>query len=88
MPDGTRAGGGMPGPTLDVHGAAAIVADAAEAWSGTRSVTRRRAAARRAAAGRAELGRAGLRFFRVDPEVGDGLRNEVRTVLLAEGERV
>ena len=79
----------MPGPVLDVHAAAAaIVEGAADAANGMMNAATRRTVARCPAARVAELGRAGFRFLWIDPEVGDGLRNEVRTVLLAEGERV
>ena len=79
----------MPGPVLEVQGAAeATVAGAADAASGMRIATTTRTAARRPAALVAKLGRAGFGLLWIDPEVGDGLRNEVRTVLLAEGERV
>jgi hypothetical protein len=90
MPEGTRAGGGMPGPVLDAQGAAAArVADAADASSGVRTVATMRTVARCPRTTLvAELGRAGFRLLWIDPEVGDGLRNEVRTVLLAERERV
>ena len=88
MPDGTRAGGGMPGPTLAVHcAAAAIDARAADTPIGpsaatiSRSVERSRATRRR-------LCRARLWFLRIDPEVGDCFGNEVRTVLLAKLQRV
>ena len=89
MPEGTLAGGAMPGPALDVHGAAAAaMPGAADASSGTRSVTSRTTVAKYPTARKSELSRAGFRFFWIDPEIGDGLRNEVRTVLLAERERV
>ena len=79
----------MPGPVLDVHGAAAaIVEGAADAANGVMNAATRRTVARCPAARVAELGRAGFRFLWIDPEIGDGLRNEVRTVLLAERERV
>ena len=78
----------MPGPELEVHGAAAIVAGAADASKGTRRVTSRAAAAKCPAARKPELSRAGFRLLWIDSEIGDGLRNEVRTVLLAERERV
>ena len=55
---------------------------------GVMNAATRRTVARCPAARVAELGRAGFRFLWIDPEIGDGLRNEVRTVLLAEGERV
>ena len=88
MPEGTRAGGAMPGPELEVHGAAAIVAGAADASKGTRRATSRAAAAKCPAARKPELSRAGFRLLWIDPEIGDGLRNEVRTVLLAKLQRV
>lgn len=87
MPDGTLAGGGIPGPTLDVQGSAAD-AGAADEPSGTRIAIKMRNVTRRPAVARNPLGRTGLGFLRIDPEVGDGLGNEVRTVLLAERERV
>ena len=75
MPEGTRAGGAMPGPLLDVHGAAAAaMPGAADASSGTRRVTSRTTVAKYPAVRRSK--------------VGDGLRNEVKTVLLRERERV
>jgi len=75
----------MPGPTLAVHGAGeAGVAGAADAPSGTSIETIRRHIASGPHVRKGRLSRARLRFFWIDPEVGDGLRNEVRTVLLAE----
>ena len=88
MPDGTRAGGGMPGPTLAVHCAAApIDARAPETSRGasTARISRRVESTRTT---RSRLRRARLWFLRIDPEVGDGFGNEVRTVLLAQRQRV
>ena len=75
MPEGTRAGGAMPGPLLEVHGAAApTMPGAADVSSDARRATSRTTVAKYPAVRRAE--------------VGDGLRNEVKTVLLRERERV
>jgi hypothetical protein len=84
MPDGTLAGGGMPGPVLDVHAAeAGRAAGAADASCGTSIAITRNSAARPATTAADALGRAGFRFLWIDPNIGDGLRNEIRTVLLA-----
>ena len=90
MPDGTLAGGGIPGPALDVHGAGATIdtAAAADGRSGATIAIKRRNVLTRPAIARNRLRRSGLRFLRIDPEVGDGLGNQIRTVLLTERERV
>jgi hypothetical protein len=75
----------MPGPTLLVHGAGRGV----DARTGDTSIGARNATmTTSAAAARDQLGRAGLGFLRIDSQVGDGLGNEVRTVLLAKRQRV
>ncbi len=89
MPDGTLAGGGIPGPTPLVHGAAAVIdARAPEMSRGASTAAMTRSVGSPRANTRNRLGRAGLWFLRIDPEVGDGLGNEVRTVLLAKRQRV
>jgi len=88
MPDETRVGGGMPGPTLAVHcAAAAIDARAADTSRGASTAMMSRSV-ERSRATRSRLCRAGLWFLRIDPEVGDCFGNEVRTVLLAKLERM
>jgi len=73
-----------------MHGAdATIVTGAAEdERSGATIAIRSRNVLTRPATARNPLSRAGLRFLRIDPEVGDGLGNQIRTVLLTERERV
>src|SRR5438309_3385984 len=90
MPEGTLAGGGIPGPTLDVQVAATAIdaGVAAVEWSGIRIVMNRRIAPTRPATGRTTLGRAGLRFLWVDPKLRERLRDLGRAVLLGEGECV
>lgn len=90
MPDGTLAGGGIPGPTLELHGADATTETgaAADERSGATIAIKSRNVVTRPATARNPLGGAGLRFLRIDPEVGESLCNEIRTVLLTERERV
>ena len=79
----------MPGPVVDAHGAAAgSAAGVADAANGIRIPVTSRTVASCPMTLVAELRRPRFRLLWIDPKIGDGFRNEVRTVLLAERERV
>src|SRR3989442_7752856 len=87
MPEGTLAGGGMPGPTLGTQSAAAgrVVCVDAFARVGAKLISTTRIAA---AQERRRLRRPGLRLCGIDAELRDGLRDIGGTRLPAKGARV
>ena len=89
MPDGTLGGGAIPGPTLETQSTAAALVAGAAARAGAANIDcAARTRSKTASHDTRRLGRARFGFLRIEPKLGDRLRDISRTVLLAQGQSV